>query len=64
MTTARMRRWRTQSAAFGGSSRPSTCINKEIAGDLSRLVILHDGERRKNLPIVLQIEGFRILKAG
>ncbi len=39
-------------------------INKEIEGDLSRLIILHDSERWKHLPIVTEIEGFRILKAS
>jgi glyoxylase-like metal-dependent hydrolase (beta-lactamase superfamily II) len=39
-------------------------INQEIGGDLGRLIILHDGERWKNLPIVKEIEGFRILKAA
>jgi glyoxylase-like metal-dependent hydrolase (beta-lactamase superfamily II) len=39
-------------------------INKEIAGDLSRLIILHDGDRWKGLPVVKEIEGFRIVKAS
>ncbi|HEY1944826.1 MAG TPA: N-acyl homoserine lactonase family protein [Roseiarcus sp.] len=39
-------------------------INKEIAGDLGRLIILHDGDRWKTLPLVKEIEGFRILKAS
>jgi glyoxylase-like metal-dependent hydrolase (beta-lactamase superfamily II) len=39
-------------------------INKEIAGDLSRLIILHDAERWKGLPIVREIDGFRILQAS
>ena len=39
-------------------------INKEIAGDLARLIILHDAERWKGLPIVKEIEGFRILQAS
>lgn len=39
-------------------------INREIGGDLSRLIILHDGERWKNLPVVHEIEGFRIVKAS
>jgi glyoxylase-like metal-dependent hydrolase (beta-lactamase superfamily II) len=39
-------------------------INKEIAGDKSRLVILHDFDRWKNLEIVNEIEGFRILRAA
>ncbi len=39
-------------------------INKEIEGDLDRLIILHDAERWKNLTLVKEIEGFRILKAS
>jgi len=39
-------------------------INKAIGGDLNRLIILHDGDRWKHLPIVKEIEGFRILKAS
>jgi glyoxylase-like metal-dependent hydrolase (beta-lactamase superfamily II) len=39
-------------------------INTEIAGDLNRLIILHDGDRWKHLPVVHEIEGFRILRAA
>ena len=39
-------------------------INKEIGGDMDRLIILHDNDRWKGLPIVREIEGFRILKAA
>lgn len=39
-------------------------INKEIGGDLDRLVILHDNDRWKHLPLVKEIEGFRIAKAS
>jgi len=39
-------------------------INTEIGGDLSRLIILHDTERWAGLPIVREIEGFRIVKAA
>jgi glyoxylase-like metal-dependent hydrolase (beta-lactamase superfamily II) len=39
-------------------------INREIAGDLGRLIILHDSERWKGLPVVKEIEGFRIVKAS
>ena len=39
-------------------------INAEIAGDLSRLIILHDNARWAHLPIVREVEGFRILRAG
>ncbi|PDQ23040.1 MBL fold metallo-hydrolase [Mesorhizobium sanjuanii] len=39
-------------------------INTEIGGDLGQLIILHDIERWKGLPIVAELEGFRIVKAG
>ncbi|GGE04889.1 hydrolase glyoxylase [Aureimonas endophytica] len=39
-------------------------INREIAGDLGRLVILHDMQRWPNLPVVEEIDGFRIVKAS
>lgn len=39
-------------------------INTEIGGDLSRLIILHDTDRWKGLPIVKEVDGFRIVKAA
>jgi glyoxylase-like metal-dependent hydrolase (beta-lactamase superfamily II) len=33
-------------------------MNDELGGDLSRLVILHDIERWKGLPVVKELEGF------
>jgi len=39
-------------------------INDEIAGDISRLIILHDADRWSKMPIVAEIEGFRILRAA
>jgi glyoxylase-like metal-dependent hydrolase (beta-lactamase superfamily II) len=39
-------------------------INTEIRGDLSNLIILHDNDRWAHLPLVKEIEGFRILKAS
>ncbi|HEV7718664.1 MAG TPA: N-acyl homoserine lactonase family protein [Arsenicitalea sp.] len=39
-------------------------INTEIGGDLNQLIILHDTERWPNLPIVHEVEGFRILRAS
>ncbi len=39
-------------------------INTEIGGDLGRLIILHDSSRWPSLPLVKEIEGFRILKAS
>jgi glyoxylase-like metal-dependent hydrolase (beta-lactamase superfamily II) len=39
-------------------------INKDIAGDLDRLVILHDMQRWPKLPVVHEIEGFRIVHAS
>lgn len=39
-------------------------INAEIGGDLGRLIILHDIDRWKGLPVVKEVEGFRIVKAS
>ena len=39
-------------------------MNDELGGDLSRLVILHDIERWKGLPVVKELEGFRIVKVA
>ena len=39
-------------------------INTEIGGDLGRLIILHDIERWAGLPVVNEVEGFRIVKAA
>jgi glyoxylase-like metal-dependent hydrolase (beta-lactamase superfamily II) len=39
-------------------------INTEIGGDLSRLVILHDFDRWARLPVVKDVDGFRIMRAA
>lgn len=39
-------------------------INEEIDGDMSRLIMLHDNDRWAHLPLVKEIEGFRIVKAS
>lgn len=39
-------------------------INIEIGGNLDRLIILHDSDRWKGLPVIKEIEGFRIVKAA
>jgi glyoxylase-like metal-dependent hydrolase (beta-lactamase superfamily II) len=39
-------------------------INDAIEGDLSRLVILHDAERWRDLPLEAEVEGFKIVRAG
>ena len=39
-------------------------INSAIAGDLSRLIILHDSDRWQHLPVVAEVEGFRVHKAS
>lgn len=39
-------------------------INTEIAGDLGRLIVLHDIERWNGLPVIAELEGFRIVKAA
>ena len=37
-------------------------LNREIGGDLNRLVILHDPERWSRLPVHKDVEGFRICR--
>jgi len=37
-------------------------LRAALGGDLERLVVLHDIERWKGLPIVKEVEGFRIVK--
>jgi glyoxylase-like metal-dependent hydrolase (beta-lactamase superfamily II) len=39
-------------------------MNNELGGDLSRLVVLHDIERWRGLPVVKELEGFRIVKVA
>jgi len=39
-------------------------MNNELGGDMGRLVVLHDIERWKGLPVVKEIEGFRIVKVA
>lgn len=39
-------------------------INDEIAGDLSRLIMMHDNDRWSHLPLEREVEGFRIVRAG
>ena len=39
-------------------------MNDELGGDLERLVVLHDIERWKGLPIEREVEGFRIVKVA
>jgi len=39
-------------------------MNDELGGDLTKLIILHDVERWKGLPVVKEVEGFRIVKAA
>jgi glyoxylase-like metal-dependent hydrolase (beta-lactamase superfamily II) len=39
-------------------------MNAELADDYGRLLILHDIERWKGLPVVKEVEGFRIVKAS
>ena len=39
-------------------------INDEIAGDISRIIILHDADRWSKMSIVKEIDGFRILRAA
>jgi glyoxylase-like metal-dependent hydrolase (beta-lactamase superfamily II) len=39
-------------------------MNDELEGDMSRLVVLHDIERWKGLPVVKEVQGFRIVKVA
>ena len=39
-------------------------IQKQIQGDMDRLIILHDFKRWSHLPLVKEVEGFRIVRAG
>jgi glyoxylase-like metal-dependent hydrolase (beta-lactamase superfamily II) len=39
-------------------------INAALAGDMSLLIMMHDNDRWGHLPVVKEIEGFRIVKAS
>jgi glyoxylase-like metal-dependent hydrolase (beta-lactamase superfamily II) len=39
-------------------------MNDELGGDLTKLIILHDVERWKGLPVVKEVDGFRIVRAA
>jgi glyoxylase-like metal-dependent hydrolase (beta-lactamase superfamily II) len=39
-------------------------IHTEIGGDQQKLVVLHDIERWKGLPVVKEVEGYKIVRAG
>jgi glyoxylase-like metal-dependent hydrolase (beta-lactamase superfamily II) len=39
-------------------------INNEIGGDQERLIVIHDIDRWAGLPVVKDVEGYRIMKAG
>ncbi|WP_210527605.1 N-acyl homoserine lactonase family protein [Rubellimicrobium arenae] len=39
-------------------------INDAIQGDLGRLIILHDVERWKDMPVQAEVEGFKIVRAA
>jgi len=39
-------------------------LNDEIGGDQQKLVILHDVDRWAGLPVVKEVEGYKIVKAG
>ena len=39
-------------------------INEEISGDFSRLIMMHDNDRWAHLPVVKEVDGFRIVKAS
>ena len=39
-------------------------INKEIGGDQDRLIVLHDIDRWTGLPLVKEVEGYKIVRAA
>lgn len=39
-------------------------LNDEIAGDQQKLIVLHDIDRWAGLPVVKEVEGYKIVKAG
>jgi glyoxylase-like metal-dependent hydrolase (beta-lactamase superfamily II) len=39
-------------------------MNDELEGDMTRLVVMHDIERWKGLPVVKDVQGFRIVKVA
>lgn len=39
-------------------------VNAEIDGDLGKLIVMHDVERWQDLPLVAEVEGFRIVRAA
>ena len=39
-------------------------LNTEIGGDQQKLIVLHDVDRWAGLPVVKEIEGYKIVKAG
>lgn len=39
-------------------------LNDEIGGDQQKLIILHDIDRWAGLPVVKEVEGYKIVKAG
>lgn len=39
-------------------------VNEEIGGDLANLIVMHDVDRWADLPLVAEVEGFRIVRAG
>lgn len=39
-------------------------LNDEIGGDQQKLIILHDIDPWAGLPVVKEVEGYKIVKAG
>lgn len=39
-------------------------MNREIGGDQEKLIVLHDIDRWAGLPIVKEVEGYRIVRAA
>ena len=39
-------------------------LNTEIGGDQEKLIVLHDVDRWEGLPVIKEVEGYKIVKAG
>ena len=62
--TASTRRSTTPPAASGISSRPSTRSTPRSAATSSNLDLLHDFDRWQGLPVVKEVDGYKIVKAS
>ena len=39
-------------------------VGLALGGDLAHLIVMHDVDRWADLPLVAEVEGFRIVRAG